>query len=130
MQEPEPSGAGSSEHSQESPDRGKRSSRRVVGYVVPVLLWLLIAYPFAARGASDDSGVSGLMGALLGTLAVTLGIAAAVRGIYVAIRKRPFMSPWLFFLAAVFALLSSAGQASEEEGAPPERATLASATPD
>lgn len=53
--------------------------------------------------------------------------AAIARGIYVWFRRRrdqprPFMSPWFFVLAAVFAVFSLVGQRAREENATDDRA--------
>ncbi len=47
----------------------------------------------------------------------SLAIAAAIRGIYVKVRKRPFWSPWLFVVAALLAFFSYVGQVGSEESA-------------
>ena len=53
--------------------------------------------------------------------------AAVVRGVYVAVMRRrdsdrSFISPWLFALAGVFALLTLVGQNAREQDATDERA--------
>ena len=81
-------------------DRTKRLRRgRLVGYVLCIALWLFSAVPLA-RLSSEEGG-----GALVTVvyLAAGLGIALVSRGIYTKLTRRPFLSPWLFAIAAVLA---------------------------
>jgi predicted membrane metal-binding protein len=53
--------------------------------------------------------------------AISLGVAAVIRGGYVLLRKRRFWSPWLFVVAAVVAIVGytvqSAGEVAPVAGA-------------
>ena len=93
-------------------DRTKRlDRRRLVGYALCIALWLFSAVPLA-RLSSDEGG-----GALVTVvyLAAGLGIALASRGIYTKLTRRPFLSPWLFAIAAVLAIVSYVIQSAGRE---------------
>ena len=68
----------------------------------PVIVWASTVFPFASAlggGGSD----------LLAAVVFSLGGASLLRGGYALLRRRKFLSPWLFAIAAVFALLSTVG---------------------
>ena len=46
--------------------------------------------------------------------AISLGVAAVIRGVYVLLTKRHFLSPWLFVMAAMVAIVGSAVQGAGE----------------
>jgi hypothetical protein len=46
--------------------------------------------------------------------AISLGVAAVIRGVYVLLTKRRFLSPWMFVMAALVALAGSAVQGAGE----------------
>jgi len=47
--------------------------------------------------------------------AISLGVAAVIRGGYVLLRKRQFWSPWVFLVAAVVAIVGYTVQSAGEE---------------
>jgi hypothetical protein len=102
---------------QAPPGQDTRSTRRTIAYVGAVLLWLLFAYVLGVRIAGNGEGASSggeLISGLLAAVIFSLGIAALARLIYAKVRKRPFLSPWLFGLAAALAWISYLGQISGE----------------
>lgn len=50
--------------------------------------------------------------------ALSLGVAAVIRGVYVLLTKRRFLSPWMFVMAALVALAGSAVQGAGEVPVP------------
>jgi hypothetical protein len=88
--------------------------RPVLDYVAPAVLWALLVF---VLGAMLD-GITGYIGAALGTL----GIAAGIRAFYAWTGNRGFMSPWLFALAALIAFLSAAGQTTRQNDTTATRA--------
>ena len=68
---------------------------------------------------TSGESVSYQLGEVIGSLVVTLAVAAILRGIYWLIRSRsvPFWSPWVFVVAAVIGLLARVGQLSDESAA-------------
>lgn len=94
--------------------REDRSAARVAAWVAAVAAWIF----FSVQVTAGES-VSYQLGEVIGSLAVTLAVAAILRGIYWLIRGRsvPFWSPWLFVVAAVIGLLARAGQLSDESAA-------------
>jgi len=96
-------------------DRTKRLHRRLlVGYALSIVLWLVCAIPLA-RLSSDQGG-----GAAVTAIYLVAGlvVALAIRAVYTRITRRPFWSPWLFAIAAIFAIMSYAIQSA---GDPPFR---------
>jgi hypothetical protein len=47
--------------------------------------------------------------------AITLGVAAVIRSVYVLLARPQFWSPWVFLIAAVVALAGYAVQSAGEE---------------
>jgi hypothetical protein len=92
--------------------------RRLVGFAVSIGLWLLSAVPLSLL-ASDEGGGTGIA---VTYLAAGLGIAALSRGIYALVTKRPFLSPWLFVIAAVLAIMSYGVQSAGDNVAKPAAA--------
>src|SRR4051794_15840991 len=71
-------GAGAPESPPQPRDRGTRSPLRVVGYVVSVALWVLLAFPLVdVPGAFERNGAAGVLGAFTAAFGLTFGIAAA-----------------------------------------------------
>jgi hypothetical protein len=113
MDDPAQSHADDASHDRQmfEEDREKRLHRgRVVGYALCVALWILSAVPLA-RLSSDEGGGAGVTVAYL---AAGLGIALVSRGIYTKLTRRPFLSPWLFAIAAVLAIVSYVIQSAGE----------------
>ena len=96
----------------------RRDRRRTVGYVVSVTLWVVALLPLAAKSIEEGGGLRSIeegggiqvIGAFAGAVVFSLGVAALIRFGYTRIRRRPVMSPWLFLLGAVIAVLSLAGR--------------------
>jgi hypothetical protein len=85
-------------------DRRRRLRRgRLVGFFVCIALWVLSVVPLARESTGGREG-AGAVAVYLAAGAITLGVAASIRGIYVLLRKLQFWSPWVFLLAAVLAL--------------------------
>ena len=73
----------------------------VFWYLGAVAIWVVTVLPL---GTASESGP-------LAAAIFSLGAAALIRGGYVLFRRtQPFLSPWLFVIAAVVALLATAGQ--------------------
>ena len=94
----------------------KRTKRlrlnRLVGFFLCGALWVLCVVPLARESMHEREG-AGAIGVYLAVAAITLGIAAVIRGLYTLLTRRQFWSPWVFLLAAVAAisifLVQSAG---------------------
>jgi hypothetical protein len=85
-------------------DRRRRRQRdRRVGFALCIALWLVSVIPLAREAMHGREG-AGAVAVYLVAGAVTLGAAAAIRGVYVLLRRQRFWSPWVFLLAAVLAL--------------------------
>jgi hypothetical protein len=80
------------------------------GWVAAVAVWLVLAF-----SPPTMEPVSAQAGQIAGGYFATLLLAAAVRGLYVLVRRRrvPFWSPWLFVIAAVIGLMAKAPQIAE-----------------
>jgi hypothetical protein len=80
-------------------------------WVLSVLCWLVLSFkldPHAASGAEQA-------GYAVGSLLLPLLIAVAVRGGYVALRRRAgkrLLSPWLFYLAGFIGFVARLGELS------------------
>ena len=80
-----------------------------MGFAVCVAVWVLSVVPLA-RDATDGER-RGCRCCLPRCGAISLGAAAAIRGVYVLLRqRRQFWSPWLFVLAALLAVMGYAVQ--------------------
>ena len=87
-------------------DRKSRIHRnRLVGFFLCVALWVLSVVPLARESMHGREG-AGAVAVYLAVGAITFGVAAVIRGLYVLLTKRNFWwSPWMFVLAAVAAIL-------------------------
>jgi len=87
-------------------DRKSRIHRnRLVGFFLCVVLWVLSVVPLARQSMHGREG-AGAVAVYLAVGAITFGVAAVIRGLYVLLTKRNFWwSPWVFVLAAVAATL-------------------------
>jgi hypothetical protein len=92
--------------------RRSRRRSRIVKFAVCVPLWALCAVPLA-REIADRGGGDAIL-AYLAVAAVSLGIAAAIRGVYVLVTKRTLLSPVVFVLASVLAIASYGVQTAGE----------------
>jgi hypothetical protein len=98
------------------PEPGRASNvPRTIGYTLAVLFWVLCV-PMLASG-TDEWGRDPAydIGAVMGAAGLPLLLAAAIRFVYVKLRKRRFLSPWLFFVAGVIAVLAIIGGRSAEQ---------------
>ena len=84
--------------------------RRLVGFAVCVPLWVLSMIPLARESMEGRESI--LVYLTVG--AISLGVAAAIRGAYVLLTQRRFLTPWLFVMAALVALAGSAVQGAGE----------------
>jgi hypothetical protein len=95
-------------------NRTRRLQRnRLVGFFLCIALWVLTVIPLARESMHGREGASAVA-VYLAVAAITLGIAAVIRGMYILLTRRPFLwSPWIFLIAAVAAisifLVQSAG---------------------
>jgi hypothetical protein len=99
-------------------DRRRRLLRgRLVGFWVCVPLWLLSLVPLA-RESTDGREGAALVAVYVVVGAITLGVAAVIRGVYVMLSEKRFWSPWLFVLAALVAVVGYTVQSAGEEVIP------------
>jgi hypothetical protein len=93
-------GPGSREAYEE--DRKSRLHRnRLVGFSLCFALWVLSVVVLGVESLHGREG-AGAVAVYLAVGAITLGVAAVIRGIYVVLTKRNlWWSPWVFVLAAV-----------------------------
>jgi hypothetical protein len=132
-------GAGSRETYEEETyeeDRRRRVHRnRLVGFSLCFALWGLSVVPLARESMHGREG-AGAVAVYLAVGAITLGVAAVIRGIYVLLTQRNFVvltqrnfwwAPWVFLLAAVVAILMFLVQSAGPGGlisAPPSASRL------
>jgi len=99
-------------------DRRSRLRRgRLVGFAVGVPLWVVSTVPLARESMDGREGADRVL-VYLGVAALSLGVAAVIRGVYVMVMKRRFWSPWLFPLAALVAIIGYTVQSAGEEEVP------------
>jgi hypothetical protein len=92
-------------------DRQKHLRRgRLVGFSLCIPLWALSMVPVARESMEGREGVL----VYLTVAAISLGVAAVIRGVYVLLTKRRFLSPWIFVMAAFVAIVGSAVQGAGE----------------
>jgi hypothetical protein len=92
-------------------DQKRRVRRgRLIGFAICIPLWVLSMVPLARESMEGREGV--LVYLTVG--AISLGVAAVIRGVYVLLTKRPFLSPWIFVMAALVALVGSMVQGAGE----------------
>ncbi len=97
-------------------DRTKRLRRRLlVGYGLSIALWLISAIPLARLTSEGGEGAAAY-------LAASLAVAFVIRWVYTLTTRRPFWSPWLFVVAALFAIASYGIQSAGDEPFRPEAA--------
>ena len=86
-------------------DRKSRlQRRRFTWFVACFALWVLSVVPLARESMHGREG-AGAVAVYLAVGAITLGVAAVIRGIYVLLTKRNlWWSPWVFVIAAVVAI--------------------------
>jgi Uncharacterised protein family UPF0547 len=98
-----------------APEAKTRNWGRIAFYAIGILLWLITVLPLAAALTDEGEGSAEGTGAYVGAIIASLGVAGLIRLVYTFIRKRRFMSPWIFVIAAVLAILSTVGQQNSEE---------------
>jgi hypothetical protein len=99
-------------------DRRTRLHRnRVVGFSLCILIWVLSVVPLA-RESMNGREDAGSIAVYLAVAAISLGVAAVIRGLYVLIRKRRYWSPWLFLIASVLAIAGWVVQSAGEKEIP------------
>jgi len=86
-------------------DRKSRLRRkRSIWFLLCFALWVLSVVPLARESMHSREG-AGAVAVYLAVGAITLAVAAVIRGIYVLLTKRNlWWSPWVFVLAAVVAI--------------------------
>jgi hypothetical protein len=107
-------------------DRKSRLQRtRFIWFLVCFALWVLSVVLLARESMHGREGARAVA-VYLAVGAITLAVAALIRGIYVLLTKRNlWWSPWVFVLAAVVAISIYLVQSSGPGGlisAPPIRA--------
>ena len=87
-------------------------------FAVLVPLWVLSVVPLAREIVDGREGAAVVL-AYLAVGAISLGIAVAIRGVYVLLaREKPIWSPSVFLMATVLAIASYGVQTAGEEEAP------------
>ena len=91
----------------------RRQRNRVVGFLLCIALWVLSVIPLARESMHGREGARSVA-VYIAVAAITLGVAAVIRGMYILLsRGRFWWSPWVFMIAAVAAisifLVQSAG---------------------
>lgn len=99
-------------------DRRTRLRRnRLVGFSVCIPLWMLSVVPLARESMNGREG-AGSVAVYLAVAAISLGVAAVIRGIFVLLKKKQFWSPWVFLTAAVLAIAGYAVQSAGDKEIP------------
>ena len=110
--------AGSSDRSYAEDRRTRAYRRRLVGFSVCIALWVLSVIPAARENIGGREGVAVVL-FYLAVAAISLGIAVAIRGVYILLtRKTQFWSPVVFLMAALLAIMSYGAQTAGEEEIP------------
>jgi hypothetical protein len=97
--------------------RTRRRRNRLVGFLVCIALWLVSVVPVARESIDGREGAAAVA-VYLAVGALSLGVAAVIRGIYALLMRRRFWSPWVFVLAALLAIAGYAIQSAGEEVVP------------
>ena len=99
-------------------DRRTRLHRnRLVGFSVCGLVWALSVVPLALESMDGREG-AGTVAGFLAVAAISLGVAAVIRGVYVWLRNRRFWSPWVFLIAALLAVVGWGVQSAGDKEIP------------
>jgi hypothetical protein len=93
-----------------------RRRNRILTFGVCVPLWALASLPLG-RELADGGGAEVVL-TYLAVAAASLGIALAIRGIYVLLRKRTLLSPMVFLIAGSLAIASYAVHTAGEPEPP------------
>ena len=97
--------------------RARLQRGRLMGFAVCISLWMLSVAPLARVSMDGREGATAFL-VYLAVAAIGLGVAAAIRSVYVVLRKRRFWTPWVFVMAAVVVLAGYAVQSAGEEVVP------------
>ena len=115
MDDPKPQYTASDARSFAEGEERRLHRVRRAQFTVCIALWALSVIPLA-RWLGDGAGA--VLAIALAVGAVALGVAAAIRGLYLLLRKsQQFWSPWLFVIAAVLAIVSYVVQSAGHKGA-------------
>ena len=100
-------------------DRLRRLRRgRLLRFALCIALWALSVVPMA-RDSVDGREGARVAAVYLVVGALSLGLAAVIRGVYVLVAtRRQFWSPSLFLIAAVLAVMGYAVQSAGEDVVP------------
>ncbi len=110
--------AGSSDRSYAEELRTRRRRGRLVRYATFISIWVLSVIPLA-REISDGRDGAAVVLAYLAVGAISLGIAVAIRGVYFLLtRKKRFLAPSMFLIAALLPLPGYLVQTAGYEEAP------------
>lgn len=125
------SGAPGSDRAYADERRTRLRRGRLVGLAIAVPIWVLSLVPLARESMDGREGMD-LVLVYLAVGAFSLGVAVAIRAVYVVLMKRRFWSPWLFPLAALVAIVGYTVQSAGQEeiiltAAPIEASTVDSA---
>jgi hypothetical protein len=105
--------AAASEPDPQASETGAPRRWRRLLYVPAVLAWLALSGGGATEGSESGAETAGR---IFGALALPLVLAMLLRLLYVKVlvrsRRRPFLSPWIFVIAAAVGLLASIGRIS------------------
>jgi hypothetical protein len=95
-------------------------------WVLVVVLWLLLSFKLDPNAEAAEQA-----GYVVGGWVAALAIAAAIRGLYVLARRRsvPFLSPWLFVIAAVIGVLVKLPDIGEKAERQQQASQIAARTP-
>jgi hypothetical protein len=86
----------------------------LIGFALFIPVWLVSVIPLARESLDGREG-AGAVAVYLIVGALTLGAAGILRAVYVFWKKRPFLSPWLFVVAAGLAIGGYFVQSAGEE---------------
>jgi hypothetical protein len=110
--------ASSSDRSYADDQRMRRRRGRLVRFSVFVPLWVLSVVPLAREIVDGREGAAVVL-AYLAVGAISLGIAVAIRGVYVLLTSnKQLWLPSVFLMAAALALASYGVQTAGEEEVP------------
>jgi hypothetical protein len=117
MEEPGPQLTPSDEGETFAESRTRRLQRnRLVGFFLCIALWVLSVVPLARESMHGREG-AGAVAVYLAVAAITLGVAAVIRGMYILLTRRHFWwSPWIFLIAAVAAISIFLAQSAGPSG--------------
>jgi hypothetical protein len=98
----------------ETKQERKRKHWRWSAYLTGALFLVLLSFPPAD---DQDESASYALGYMFGRILIVLGVALALRALYVKLIRRdgrPIWSPWVFAIALPLALVVTVGRLSSE----------------